>query len=124
MLDIARLLFEQQTELAALAYKMLSQVASLLHCERAQLLLVDDRVLNNARSSTSSSASADPTLQLQPTPTNDFFDRLCNESKLVRRFRSPLSFMHVYLVPYPSRSPSPSFARVASSLSRASLPPR
>ena len=86
MLDIARLLFEQQTELAALAYKVLSQVASLLHCERAQLLLVDDRVLSNARSSaSSSSASADSALQLQPTPTNDFFDRLCNESKLVRQ---------------------------------------
>ena len=94
MLDIARLLFEQQTELAALAYKVLSQVASLLHCERAQLLLVDDRVLNNARDS----ASADPALQLQPTPTNDFFDRLCNESKLVRR--SLFAFAHNILSRY------------------------
>ena len=42
MLDLARLIFEEQKDVPSLIHKIMMHTQSLLRCERCQVLLVDE----------------------------------------------------------------------------------
>ena len=42
MLDLARVIFEEQSNVANLIHKIMMHTQSLLQCQRCQVLLVDD----------------------------------------------------------------------------------
>ena len=62
MLDLARLIFEEQKDVPSLIHKIMMHTQSLLRCERCQVLLVDElhqvRVYACARHVTPSSSSS------------------------------------------------------------------